>query len=161
MTVIRDMIKACLLFFAISTSTLAVNQEVYEFDNPEYESRYHELTYELRCLVCQNQNIADSNASLAQDLRRKTYELITTGKSNDEVVDFMVKRYGEFVLYKPRLSNSTMLLWAGPFLLLLIAAIAMYKFVRRNRGAALSNQAGADMPSEQERQTARDLLNNS
>ena len=151
------------LLFLFSSGAFAVNEEiyefVYEFDNPEHEARYQALTYQLRCLVCQNQNIADSNAGLAQDLRRKTYALISSGKSDDEIIDFMVKRYGEFVLYKPRLTNSTLVLWAGPFFLLLLAAFVMYKFVRRNHSTALNDQHHNDMPDDEERRAARDLLN--
>lgn len=81
--------------------------EVAQFDNPEQEARYNKLIAELRCLVCQNQNLADSNADLAKDMRRKTYEMVKTGASTEDVVDYMVKRYGDFVLYRPPFRAST------------------------------------------------------
>ena len=89
--------------------------ESYNFDTAEQEEAYNKLIFELRCLVCQNQNLADSNAELAQDLRREVYKMISSGQSENEVVDFMVARYGDFVLYRPPMNTSTALLWVGPF----------------------------------------------
>ncbi len=107
--------------------------EAYEFDSPKMEADYNQLIDELRCLVCQNQNLAGSDADLAQDLRRETYEMLQQGKSQQQVVDFMVARYGDFVLYRPQFKSSTYLLWLGPFLLLVVVlAIVM----RRLHGAA-------------------------
>jgi len=106
--------------------------EAYQFDSAEMEADYNQLINELRCLVCQNQNLAGSNADLARDLRRETYEMLQQGKSQQEVVDFMVARYGDFVLYRPRFKSSTYLLWLGPFLLLLLV---LYLVVRRLRAA--------------------------
>ena len=90
------------------------------FDDAEQERRYYSLTKELRCLVCQNQNLADSNAELAKDLRDKVYEMIKAGSSDAQIVDYMVDRYGEFVLYKPPVNLSTIFLWVGPFIILLV-----------------------------------------
>ena len=106
--------------------------ETYQFDSAEMEADYYQLINELRCLVCQNQNLAGSNADLARDLRRETYEMLRQGKSQQEVVDFMVARYGDFVLYRPQFKSSTYLLWLGPFLLLLLV---LYLVVRRLRAA--------------------------
>ncbi|MDJ0776643.1 MAG: cytochrome c-type biogenesis protein CcmH [Gammaproteobacteria bacterium] len=125
--------------------------EVYDFDSPEKEADYQLLIDELRCLVCQNQNLKDSDAELAQDLRRETYEMLQEGKSRQEVIDFMVARYGDFVLYRPQFKSSTYLLWLGPFLLLLIVLVL---FVRRLR-AASSGPAEVD---ETTLAQARDLL---
>ena len=88
---------------------------------------------QLRCLVCQNQNLADSNAELARDLRAKTYEMINAGASDEDIADFMIARYGDFVLYKPPLRLRTTLLWGGPFALLLIALIVFFFTVQRSR----------------------------
>ena len=93
--------------------------EAYEFDSPEMEADYHQLINELRCLVCQNQNLSGSDADLARDLRRETYDMLRAGKSSDQVVEFMVERYGDFVLYRPQFKSTTYLLWLGPFVLLL------------------------------------------
>ena len=85
--------------------------EVHEFDDPVQEARYKKLIAELRCLVCQNQNLADSNAELAQDLRNKTYEMVRAGQSDEDIIGYMVQRYGDFVLYRPPLKATTVLLW--------------------------------------------------
>ena len=107
--------------------------EAYQFDSPQMEADYKQLIAELRCLVCQNQNLADSDAELAQDLRRETYEMLRQGKSPQQVMTFMVERYGDFVLYRPQFKSSTYLLWLGPFLLLVIVLAVV---VRRLRAAA-------------------------
>ena len=125
--------------------------EIYDFDSPEKEADYQQLIDELRCLVCQNQNLKDSDADLAQDLRRETYEMLQEGKSKQEVIDFMVARYGDFVLYRPQFKTSTYLLWLGPFVLLLIV---LALFVRRLRAAS----AGPAEVDEATLAQARDLL---
>jgi cytochrome c-type biogenesis protein CcmH len=107
----------------------------YEFDDPTDEERFRRLTDEFRCLVCQNQSIADSNAGLARDLKRETHRMIREGKTDREIIDFMVERYGEFVLYRPPVKPGTIALWAGPPLLLAGGAAALVIFIRR-RGRA-------------------------
>lgn len=107
--------------------------EVHTFDSPEQEARYDKLIAELRCLVCQNQNLADSNAELAVDMRRKTYEMVRQDKSEKEIAAFMVDRYGEFVLYRPPLTSNTLLLWTGPFIILLIGVSLLIRTIRRRR----------------------------
>lgn len=114
-----------------------------EFDNPDQEKRFKNLIAELRCLVCQNQSLADSNAELAQDLRREVYTMIKRGDSNKEITEFLVARYSDFVLYRPPFKASTLLLWLGPFLLLLIAAAVLWINVRRQgrvESASISDQ---------------------
>lgn len=103
----------------------------YTFETPEQEVRFNRLSQELRCLVCQNQNIADSNAGLAVDLRRQLHEMIVADKTDAEIIDFMTQRYGDFVLYRPPLKASTILLWVGPFALLLLATGTFAWFIRR------------------------------
>jgi cytochrome c-type biogenesis protein CcmH len=105
--------------------------EVHKFDDPRKEQTYKELIEELRCLVCQNQNLADSNADLAKDLREKTYEMVEAGKSKEQIIDWMVNRYGDFVLYKPPLQRNTLLLWGGPFIILLVGIGVLVRFIRR------------------------------
>ncbi len=117
------------------TSLISVTQagvEVRNFDNPKQERRYHQLVDELRCLVCQNQNLADSNSQLALDLRDKIYEMVKTNQTDQQVIDYMVNRYGEFVLYNPPLDPVTASLWLGP-IILLIAGIIMLLFNIKNR----------------------------
>ena len=101
------------------------------FSDPAYEQRYIHLTQELRCLVCQNQNLADSDAPLAQDLRQEIHQMMESGKSNAEIKTFMVERYGDFVLYRPQLGGNTLALWVLPALLLLIGALTVVLVVRR------------------------------
>jgi cytochrome c-type biogenesis protein CcmH len=98
---------------------------------PDADTRVRDIAAELRCLVCQNQSIADSNASLAVDLRRQIREQVAQGKSDDDIRAYMTARYGDFVLYRPPLKATTALLWLGPFLLLLIAAGIFLRLVRR------------------------------
>ena len=121
-----------LLLFSLLAVPAQAAIEAYEFDSAEMEADYNQLINELRCLVCQNQNLAGSDADLARDLRRETYEMLQDGKSPAQVVDFMVARYGDFVLYRPQFKSSTYLLWLGPFLLLLVV---LYLFVRRLRAS--------------------------
>jgi cytochrome c-type biogenesis protein CcmH len=116
--------------------------ETYEFDSPQIEADYNKLVDELRCLVCQNQNLAGSDADLAQDLRRETYEMLSQGKSPQQVVDFMVERYGDFVLYRPRFKSNTYLLWLGPFLLLMcVLVILVRRLVSRKSPPAVDPEA--------------------
>ena len=107
--------------------------EYRKFNNPQQEQSYKVLIEELRCLVCQNQTIADSNADLAKDLRRQVYEMLQQGKSQDEIVEFMIQRYGDFVLYNPQFKLKTGLLWLGPVVFLLIGLLMLILFVRKNK----------------------------
>ena len=102
-------------------------------ENPQAEARLKALAVELRCLVCQNQTLADSNAPLAEDLRREVREMIAKNMSDKEIIDFLVTRYGDFVLYRPPLKITTTLLWVGPFLLLIGGAIALVMALRRRQ----------------------------
>jgi cytochrome c-type biogenesis protein CcmH len=120
-------------------------------ETKDLDRRVAELSAELRCLVCQNQSIADSNADLAVDLRRQIREQLGSGKSERDVADFMVQRYGDFVLYRPPLKASTVLLWCGPFLLL---GLGMVLLIRRIR----STNRQAPPLSEAERARAAALL---
>ena len=118
--------------------------EVHQFENPAQEARYKQLIEELRCLVCQNQNLADSNAELAQDMRRITYEMVREGKSNAQVVSYMVERYGDFVLYRPPFQTSTLMLWIGPFLILGAAVLVLVLFIRRRSAEKIQPLAAED-----------------
>lgn len=124
--------------------------------DPVAEKRLIALSEELRCLVCQNQSIADSHADLASDLKREIRAMIQAGKSDKEIVDFMVTRYGDFVLYKPPVKATTLFLWAGPLLFMLIGLIALVRYLRRRAGQPLADDAPL---SEAEAQRAAELLN--
>ena len=106
-----------------------------QFRDTAQETRFHQLTAELRCVMCQNQSLADSNAQIAHDLRREVLDLMNQGKSDEEIKRFLVDRYGEFVLYKPDIGGNTWLLWFGPALLLLAGAAIVFRIVRK-RGTA-------------------------
>jgi cytochrome c-type biogenesis protein CcmH len=101
-----------------------------EFRDAAEEARFHALTAELRCVMCQNQSLADSNAQIAHDLRREVLVLMRDGRSDDEIVAFLVQRYGEFVRYKPAMEPATWLLWFGPALLLAGGGFVVYRIVR-------------------------------
>ena len=116
----------CLLLSAFSPAALSAI-DTFEFETIEQEQVFHDLTKILRCPKCQNQNISDSNAELAKDLRNKTYELVKAGKSEDEVVDYMVARYGNFVRYDPPITPATIFLWLGPLLFILFGFMVLYK----------------------------------
>lgn len=106
------------------------------FNTPAEEARFHDLTLQLRCVMCQNQSLADSHALIALQLRREVLDLMRQGRSDDEIKAFLVQRYGEFVLYKPRLEESTWLLWAGPIVILLFGAGVLAVTMRRRRSAS-------------------------
>jgi cytochrome c-type biogenesis protein CcmH len=120
------------------------NEAVPAADDPVLEKRVMDLAEELRCLVCQNQTLADSNAELALDLRRQIREQLKEGKTERQVIDYLVDRYGDFVLYRPPLKASTVLLWFGPFLLLALGALVLVGRIRRQRGDTQAPLSQAD-----------------
>lgn len=115
----------------LSSFVLASPVDTYVFKDKVTEIRFNALNKELRCPKCQNQNLADSNSPIAADLRREVYDMLQQGKADMEIVDFMVSRYGEFVLYRPRVSSLTYLLWYGPAGLLFIGVIVVVIILRR------------------------------
>lgn len=131
MTLVRSIV--CLLALLAGTPAWAVI-ETYEFSSPELEQRYQDLSAELRCPKCQNQNIADSNAPIAQDLRKLLYQQLEEGASDEQIRDHMVARYGEFVRYRPSFSGATVVLWLAPALLLLAAAVVVVAVLRGRTG---------------------------
>ena len=136
-----------LAFFLTLTAAVASSTtEAAIANDPVAEKRLQVLSEELRCLVCQNQNIADSNAELAQDLRREIRGMIKDGKSDKEIIDFMVVRYGDFVLYRPPVKGTTLLLWGGPIALLVLGLVVLVRYQRRraDRIAAQDRPLTAD-----------------
>lgn len=113
-----------------------------QFHDRAEEARFHALASDLRCVMCQNQSLADSNAQIAHDLRREVLTLMRQGKTDAQVKQFLVARYGEFVLYQPRVESKTWLLWFGPALLLLLGGLAVARVVRRHAGSAPAAAAG-------------------
>lgn len=130
----RAILTAALLALLVSSPGAWAKEAVPTNMDPLRQKRAVELEANLRCLVCQNQTIADSNAELAQDLRRQVREQIAAGRTDTEIIGYMVQRYGDFVLYKPPVKAATLLLWFGPALLLVLGIFALWRHVRtRNR----------------------------
>lgn len=134
---------ATVLLLLLTWGTALAGIETRQFESPEQETAYKELVFELRCLVCQNQNLADSNADLAKDLRDEVFSKLKAGQSKQQIIDFMVARYGDFVLYRPPVDRATALLWFGPIVMLAIGLLIVILFIRRHR-----NRPGEDDPDE-------------
>jgi len=142
---------------ALAAALVALNAQAKEAeplaDDPVVEQRLVNIAGELRCLVCQNESLAGSQADLAKDLRREVRGLIKEGKTDAEVKDFLVSRYGDFVLYRPQVKPETWLLWAGPFILLLVGIVVLVRYLRRR------NTLLVEQPlTEEERRRAAALL---
>ena len=143
-----------LLICLISTSTLyASTLADYKFDDPAKEEDFRSLIGEMRCLVCQNESLAGSNADLAVDLRNEIYEMMKAGQSKTDVVNFMVQRYGDFVLYSPPVKPSTYPIWFGPLFLFLLGAYLLTRALKKKR------QSQETTLSEEEQQRLESLLN--
>ncbi|MGB7815219.1 MAG: cytochrome c-type biogenesis protein [Methylotenera sp.] len=118
--------------FLLSTNAAFAGEAKPLAEDPVLEERLKAMSHELRCLVCQNQTLSDSNAPLAEDLRKEIRAQMRAGKSDKEVVDYLVARYGDFVRYRPPVNSNTALLWFGPFLLLIIGAFVLYRVLKRH-----------------------------
>ncbi len=141
------------LSLALSFSIALAKEAAPLAADPVVEQRLIHIAEELRCLVCQNESLAGSQADLAKDLREEVRGLIKEGKTDNEVKDFLVSRYGDFVLYRPQIKPTTYLLWAGPFLLLIIGLFALIRYLKQR------SKVVADAPlSEAEKQRAEALL---
>lgn len=136
-------------------STYSVQIEFHSFENPQRERLYLDLIAELRCVKCQNQNLAESNAELARDMREKTYQMVIAGKSREDVVNYMTARYGDFVLYKPPFKAKTLLLWIGPPILLLLSIFFILKMIRNQ------NDQQTETITDDDLESVRNLLKSS
>ncbi|UTW07344.1 cytochrome c-type biogenesis protein [Pseudomonas benzenivorans] len=151
----RRLLGAAVLGLALlGTAQAAI--DTYEFANEAERQRYRSLVEELRCPKCQNQNIADSDAPIAMDLRAEIYRMLEEGQSDEQIIDFLVARYGDFVLYKPPVTSRTLLLWYGPAGLLLAGFVLLGVIVLRRRGKSSTQGQGL---SDAERQRLDALLN--
>ncbi len=130
------------LLFSLSTLNAAV--ELKQFKNAEQEQRYKNIIDELRCLVCQNQNLADSNAGLAQDLRKQVHKMILAGDDDEAIFDYMVTRYGDFVLYRPPFKATTFLLWVGPFIIFALGLFVLIRFIRQRKKVVVTELNSGD-----------------
>ncbi|MCK9045458.1 cytochrome c-type biogenesis protein CcmH [Haemophilus influenzae] len=140
-----------LLFSSVAFSAI----DALNFSSPQQESDYHQLTQSLRCPQCQNNNIADSNATIAVDMRGKVFELLQEGKSKNDVVDYMVARYGNFVTYDPPMTASTLVLWIAPLLLVLLGVV----FLLRRKPKAQSAVKSQDVLTDEDNARLAELLN--
>ncbi|WP_374011793.1 cytochrome c-type biogenesis protein [Pseudoxanthomonas koreensis] len=130
----------------------AGNPAPLQFNDAAEETRFRALAAELRCVLCQNQSLADSHAQIAQDMRREVLELMRQGRSDAQIKQFLVDRYGEFVLYRPLLERHTLLLWFGPAGVLLVGAAVVWRIVRRRAAGAAHDNAGTGAASEGEQE---------
>ena len=140
-----NILKFVLLILAplLFASSVMAKVETHDFANEQIEKDYNQLVAELRCLVCQNQNLADSNAELEQDMRAKVYKMLNEGNSKGDIVNYMVARYGDFVMYRPPVKSSTFLLWFGPLIFFLVAGLVVASYIRnqkRNREPVVDQQ---------------------
>lgn len=136
---------ACCLLLLLLPPAWAIDAEPI-IDDPERQALYERLTHEVRCLVCQNQTVADSTAPLAADLRRELHAMVVAGRSEEEIKTFLLDRYGDFVLYKPRFQGTTAVLWLAP-LLLLLGGAAVVALVVRRRAMLPSDEDADENPS--------------
>ncbi len=139
---------AAMLWLALFTLTVAAIDTEEDLPTPAMQERYDRLINELRCLVCQNNSIADSNAGLAADLRREVRSLLLAGKSDAEILSFMTDRYGDFVLYRPPFVPRTWLLWLAPVLLLMVGAFIAMRIVRARAALAATDADDSDVDGE-------------
>ena len=146
-------------YIAIMAAIMLLAQTVWAinaapaFSDPQLQARYEKLTHQLRCLVCQNETIADSNATLAADLRKQLREMIAAGKSDQDILNYMTDRYGDFVLYKPPFEARTVLLWSAPVLLVVAGVIAAFNVIMRR--ARLPMEESNDAMSDDELDESR------
>ena len=140
---VHGLMLLALIWLAAATAALA-GEASPASEDPVLEARVMAIASELRCLVCQNQTIADSNATLAQDLRREVRDMIAAGQTDAQIREFMIERYGDFVLYRPRMTAGNFLLWAAPVLLLLIGAFVLVRVVRRRAAESDTDPAGPE-----------------
>jgi cytochrome c-type biogenesis protein CcmH len=153
MTRVLALLLFCLLPSIVTIATAQVRIEDKPSDDPVVEQRLAKLSHELRCLQCQNQTLAESPSSIAADLRREIREQMKAGKSDKEIVAFLTQRYGDFILYRPRVTPMTYLLWFGPFVLLIGGLIVLFRYVKQRRDAIVEAPLSAD-----ERRRAEEML---
>jgi cytochrome c-type biogenesis protein CcmH len=137
--------RIAILFVALlaAPAALAIDQDI-RFTDPEKQARYEKLISEVRCLQCQNQSIKDSNVSLAADLRREIARMIDEGQTDAQIADFLVTRYGEFALYRPRATGKTLVLWLAPFLLVILGGVALVRVVRHRMSLPIDDEPSAE-----------------
>ena len=154
-TIMRSRLRnlSLLVLFAIFFAPTSLAKEAQPNEDPQIEQRMKNLTEQLRCLVCQNETLADSRADLAEDLRKQVREQIRAGKSDQEIIAYLTQRYGDFVLYNPPVKSTTYLLWFGPFALLILGTTVLFLYLKRRREMIQEQPLTAD-----ERKRAEEIL---
>lgn len=137
------------LCFCLLGNVFATPVDTYEFKSEANQQRAISLATELRCPQCQNQNLVDSNSPVARDLRIEVYKMVDQGKNDQQIIEFMTSRYGEFVLYKPKLETKTYVLWGGPIVLLFFGLLVGFFFIRKQR---ISSQNEQELTAEEQKQ---------
>ena len=145
--------RVLFIIFALVFAGAAIAKEAQPNEDPQIAARMKNLTEQLRCLVCQNETLADSRADLAEDLRKQVREQIKAGKSDKEIIAYLTDRYGDFVLYNPPVKSTTYLLWFGPFVLLFAGTLVLFRFLKRRRELIHEEPLTAD-----EHKRAEDIL---
>ena len=140
----------CAALLVAAAGAAAAKQAVPAAADPQTEARVMHIAEELRCLVCQNESLAGSRAELALDLKQQIREQVTAGRSDEQVVGFMVERYGDFVRYRPPFKATTVLLWLGPFLLLFAAVASLFAYLKRRRNALVPEELSAEQHARAE-----------
>ena len=135
------------VFLLVIQSSVSAQVDTFEFNNDEQQSRFRQLSDELRCPMCQNTNLSGSTGGVAEDLRREIHRMILEGMSNEEIEQFMFERYGDFIFYRPRLRPETLLLWFGPLVFLIMGGFVAFGIFRR---ASSVDQAAVELDEEQE-----------
>src|ERR1044072_9131265 len=149
----KTLLFVCFVILSLGATVVAWDVGPASCDDPVVEKRLMNLSKELRCLVCQNETLADSQAGLAEDLRREIREQIKAGKSDKEIISFLTQRYGQFILYRPQVTPTTYLLWFGPFVGLIGGLLVLFLFIQQRRNVI------SDVPlTSEERQRAAELL---
>lgn len=150
------MLRWLILLICLSSSVAQAAIDTHEFDSDVERLRYYSFIDEMRCPKCQNQNLSGSDSPIAMDLRRELYLMIKDGRSDKEIIDFMVERYGDYILYRPRVSPVTFLLWFGPIILLITGIVVLIQIVRRRRRNAI--QSAPTVLNEKEQAHLAELL---
>src|SRR6476660_893046 len=149
----KKLLIVSLAILTLGVPVIAFDVRPESGDDPVIENRLMNLSKELRCLVCQNETLADSQAGLADDLRREIREQMKAGKSDKEIISFLTQRYGQFILYRPQVTPTTYLLWFGPFVLLIGGLFVLFRFIRHHRDSVKETPLSAD-----DRRRATELL---
>jgi len=145
------MLKLLMILAVLSFNSVHAAIDTYEFKDADKQARFHELVADLRCPKCQNQNLADSNSEIAQDLRQKVYDMLDAERSNAEIADYMVARYGDFVLYEPRFNAQNAILWLGPFVLLIVGLLVVILLVRSRSKNNKEEESAVELDTKQQK----------